>query len=101
MNGVSSKVYVEIPNVNADAWCKHGLRVRIHEVSASVLRQLCDNTSDNVLIEISVESLCNAILEYTLWFSIINSMVSVLAELLAAIDSNDRSVQMNSKTYMR
>ena len=42
-----------VADAYAAARCVHSLRARLHQASASTLRQLSDDTCDSVLIEIS------------------------------------------------
>ena len=61
---------------------KKRLRARLHQVSASMLPQLCDDTSDTVLIEnseVTPEGDCNPFLSDSIIFNE-NSIASVIAE---------------------
>ena len=56
-------------------WCFLSIRVCLHQASASMLWQLCDDANDSVLIEINGDT----------WKWVANPFWSVIGELFAAL----------------
>ena len=70
-------------NVEVDAQCEQRLRIRLHQVPMSTMRQYCDDTSDTALIEnneVAPDWDC-----YSFWSDSIVFNESSIANVIAAL----------------